>query len=165
MVQLAHLSKSFVTPGEATPVLHDLDLTILPGEKASLIGPSGSGKSTLLALIAGLLRPDAGTVEVTESTLQQTLVEVAPNTEVKAGYQVRFEVPITRLSPSVLARLTEKSAVISPTAQDPPSVVESSTSAAALHSSRRWATPLRRRSSRSAWPHSRGRWWRSAARS
>ncbi|MDH4168867.1 MAG: ABC transporter ATP-binding protein [Acidimicrobiia bacterium] len=64
MVQLAHLSKSFVTPGEATPVLHDLDLTILPGEKASLIGPSGSGKSTLLALIAGLLRPDAGTVEV-----------------------------------------------------------------------------------------------------
>ena len=42
----------------------DVDLTIRPGEKASLIGPSGCGKSTLLSLIAGLLRPDAGTVEI-----------------------------------------------------------------------------------------------------
>lgn len=35
---------------------------IEPGQKASLVGPSGSGKSTLLSLIAGLLRPDIGTV-------------------------------------------------------------------------------------------------------
>ena len=34
------------------------------GQKVSLMGPSGSGKSTLLSLIAGLLRPDAGTVEI-----------------------------------------------------------------------------------------------------
>ena len=34
------------------------------GQKASLIGPSGSGKSTLLSLIAGLLRPDSGTVAI-----------------------------------------------------------------------------------------------------
>lgn len=47
-----------------TPVLLDVDLVIEPGQKVSLIGPSGSGKSTLLALIAGLLRPDAGEVEI-----------------------------------------------------------------------------------------------------
>ncbi|WP_344296730.1 ABC transporter ATP-binding protein [Agromyces neolithicus] len=41
-----------------------MDFTLQPGEKASLTGPSGSGKSTLLALIAGLLEPDSGTVEV-----------------------------------------------------------------------------------------------------
>ncbi len=42
----------------------DVDLTIEAGQKASLIGPSGSGKSTLLSLIAGLLRPDSGLVEI-----------------------------------------------------------------------------------------------------
>ncbi|MEZ5381201.1 MAG: ATP-binding cassette domain-containing protein [Microthrixaceae bacterium] len=44
------------------PVLSGVDLVLMPGEKASLIGASGSGKSTLLALIAGLLRTDDGTV-------------------------------------------------------------------------------------------------------
>jgi molybdate transport system ATP-binding protein len=36
--------------------------SIAPGETLALVGPSGAGKSTCLALIAGLLRPDAGTV-------------------------------------------------------------------------------------------------------
>ena len=41
-----------------------MDLTIERGQKSSLIGPSGSGKSTLMSLIAGLLRPTAGSIEV-----------------------------------------------------------------------------------------------------
>ncbi len=47
-----------------TPVLHRVCLTIGPGEKVSLVGRSGSGKSTLLAVIAGLLRPDGGSVRI-----------------------------------------------------------------------------------------------------
>lgn len=58
------VSKSFGTPAGPTPVLEDVRLTIGRGEKASLVGPSGSGKSTLLSLIAGLLRPDSGTVQI-----------------------------------------------------------------------------------------------------
>lgn len=58
------MSKSFGPPENSTPVLSDVHLTISPGEKASLVGPSGSGKSTLLSLIAGLLRPDEGAVEI-----------------------------------------------------------------------------------------------------
>jgi putative ABC transport system ATP-binding protein len=64
IVRMGHVSKSFGAPNDATPVLRDVDLTIRPGEKVSLIGPSGSGKSTLIALIAGLLRPGSGIVEI-----------------------------------------------------------------------------------------------------
>jgi NitT/TauT family transport system ATP-binding protein len=44
------------------PVLHELTLTVQPGEILVLTGPSGCGKSTVLRALAGLLTPDAGRV-------------------------------------------------------------------------------------------------------
>ena len=41
-----------------------IDLTVADGECFVLLGPSGSGKTTLLRLIAGLEKPDAGTLEI-----------------------------------------------------------------------------------------------------
>lgn len=46
----------------ASPVLNGIDLAIGKGEFVTLIGHSGCGKSTLLNLVAGLLKPGAGTV-------------------------------------------------------------------------------------------------------
>jgi putative ABC transport system ATP-binding protein len=45
-------------------ILKDIDLHIGQGEAIGMVGPSGSGKSTLLMVMAGLERPDTGTVEI-----------------------------------------------------------------------------------------------------
>jgi putative ABC transport system ATP-binding protein len=50
-------------------ILKDVGLHIGKGEAVGLIGPSGSGKSTLLMVMAGLERPDSGTVMVTDAML------------------------------------------------------------------------------------------------
>lgn len=39
-------------------------LQVLPGERLAIVGPSGTGKTTLLNLVAGILRPDSGTIRV-----------------------------------------------------------------------------------------------------
>ena len=44
--------------------LRDIGLQIDAGERVAVIGPNGAGKSTLLRVVAGLLRPAAGTVEL-----------------------------------------------------------------------------------------------------
>ncbi|KPI22189.1 Xenobiotic-transporting ATPase [Actinobacteria bacterium OK074] len=50
-------------PG-AVPVVEDLDLAVPAGSSLAVVGPSGIGKSTLAALVAGVLRPRAGSVRV-----------------------------------------------------------------------------------------------------
>lgn len=70
-LELQHVAKGYGTNGSRTDVLRDINLSIEHGEFVAIVGYSGSGKTTLLSLIAGLLRPDSGTlklngVEITE---------------------------------------------------------------------------------------------------
>lgn len=60
-VRLAGVTRAY-QPGR--PLLQDLDLILIEGERVALQGESGVGKSTLLNLIAGLDVPDAGIIEV-----------------------------------------------------------------------------------------------------
>ncbi len=64
LVEIRHLAKSYRRGGQAVPVLSDITLDIMPGDFTALMGPSGSGKSTLLNLIAGIDKPDSGTLHV-----------------------------------------------------------------------------------------------------
>ncbi|HEX4702483.1 MAG TPA: ABC transporter ATP-binding protein [Pseudonocardiaceae bacterium] len=53
---------SFTYPGEDTPTLREIDLTIRRGEVIALVGQNGSGKTTLAKLLVGLYTPTAGAV-------------------------------------------------------------------------------------------------------
>lgn len=55
---------SFCYPGLESPVLHDINLEIKPGEFLALLGRNGSGKSTFTRLLNGLLVPTDGDVIV-----------------------------------------------------------------------------------------------------
>ena len=57
-IQIKNLTKRF---GPVT-ALHQLDLTIEPGELFFLLGPSGCGKTTLLRSMAGFYIPDEGRI-------------------------------------------------------------------------------------------------------
>ncbi len=46
------------------PVLHEVSFTVAPGEHVAVVGGSGAGKTTLVSLIAGVHRPDSGTLHV-----------------------------------------------------------------------------------------------------
>jgi ATP-binding cassette subfamily F protein uup len=60
VVEFDSVSKRFA----ARPVVEDLSMRIMRGDRIGLIGPNGAGKSTLIRLILGELAPDAGTVRL-----------------------------------------------------------------------------------------------------
>ena len=64
IVQIRGVSKSYRRDSNKVPVLNNITLDVPEGEFVGLMGPSGSGKTTLLNLIAGIDRPDSGSVNV-----------------------------------------------------------------------------------------------------
>src|SRR5487761_497665 len=63
-IKLAGVNLSLGQGAARVHILKDIDLNIGSGEAIGLVGPSGSGKSTLLMVMAGLERPDSGSVAV-----------------------------------------------------------------------------------------------------
>lgn len=62
IISVENLRKSFHAGGVEAPVLGGLTFEQAEGEFLVLVGSSGVGKTTLLRLVAGLIRPDAGTI-------------------------------------------------------------------------------------------------------
>ncbi|WP_409517329.1 ATP-binding cassette domain-containing protein [Diaphorobacter sp.] len=64
-VEAAQLVRSFPSPGGGTlRAVDDLTFTAAGGELIALVGPDGAGKTTLMRMMAGLLRPDTGSLHV-----------------------------------------------------------------------------------------------------
>ncbi|GIP32570.1 ABC transporter ATP-binding protein [Paenibacillus sp. J2TS4] len=63
-VRLNGITQVYVTERGASLAIEQITMSLAPGEFVGLVGPSGCGKTTLLSIIAGLVRPTAGVVEV-----------------------------------------------------------------------------------------------------
>jgi putative ABC transport system ATP-binding protein len=69
MIRLRDVRKSYRQEGREVVACEVHALDVAAGEQVALVGRSGSGKTTLLHILAGILRPDQGTVEVAGTEL------------------------------------------------------------------------------------------------
>lgn len=76
------LRAEFINPFIHKPILFDIDLKVQKGESWGILGPNGSGKSTLLRTIAGIIKPDKGTVEIR--------AEISPLLALGAGMELEL---------------------------------------------------------------------------
>ncbi len=67
MIEIEHVSKSFMTPCGIKKVLDDISLEIRDGVFLGIKGESGAGKSTLVSIIAGLQKPDSGKIIINKT--------------------------------------------------------------------------------------------------
>lgn len=70
LIKLKHLGKSFGNRN----ILHDVNLTVNPGEIVGLIGPSGSGKTTTIKTMLGMEKASQGTTLVLGKTMPNRLI-------------------------------------------------------------------------------------------
>jgi NitT/TauT family transport system ATP-binding protein len=71
LIQIRNLAKTYRTRSGDVPSLRPIDLDVADGEFVAVVGPSGCGKSTLLKLVAGLIPPTEGEVQIGGVTVQE----------------------------------------------------------------------------------------------
>nr|BFE76577.1 hypothetical protein GCM10020092_098780 [Actinoplanes digitatis] len=91
LLELRGIDKSF----GPVQVLHDVGLSVYPGEVTALVGDNGAGKSTLVKCISGIYTIDAGTVIFDGN---QVAIHSPPG-RVRAGHRSRLPGPRTLRQP------------------------------------------------------------------
>jgi lipopolysaccharide export system ATP-binding protein len=71
MLQARNLSKAY----RKRRVVKDVSFEVFPGEIVGLLGPNGAGKTTSFNIVAGLLRPDDGTVTLGNTSLERLALD------------------------------------------------------------------------------------------
>ncbi len=112
-VSLRRLTRSFTDgSGSVQQVIVDLTQDFYAGESVALWGPSGSGKTTLLNLLAGLLPPDSGSIELFPDTPEALRLEtldadgLARFRRMQVGYVFQFYNLIPTLTVTENIKLT-----------------------------------------------------------
>ncbi|HEU5386452.1 MAG TPA: ABC transporter ATP-binding protein [Streptosporangiaceae bacterium] len=88
---------AYTHAGRSMTALHDLSLSIGPGEVVGVVGESGSGKSTLLRALAGLLVPRSGTLEVNGAAVPWPVGRRGQ--DIRREIQIVFQNPDASLNP------------------------------------------------------------------
>jgi putative ABC transport system ATP-binding protein len=116
MIEVRNASKAYRRDSFEIPVLTNISLTVPQGQFLALMGPSGSGKTTLLNLIAGIDRPDTGSVVVDGvdiTTLNETALAKWRSAHVGFIFQFYNLIPVLTAFenvelPLLLTRLSRK---------------------------------------------------------
>jgi branched-chain amino acid transport system ATP-binding protein len=85
LLRLAGVSKNF----GALKVVDDLTLDVAEGEALGILGPNGAGKSTMFGLIAGELRPSAGSIRF----LDREITHVPAHARCRLGIGRSYQIP------------------------------------------------------------------------
>jgi ATP-binding cassette subfamily F protein uup len=83
VIEAKGLTKIFTTPEGALPIVSNLSLRVMRGDRLGLVGPNGAGKTTLLRLLLGEMAPDAGSLRLANTLdiayLDQTRATLSPD--------------------------------------------------------------------------------------
>lgn len=71
IIRVTSLNKSF----GAVKALHDISLSIKRSEVVALIGDNGAGKFTIIKILAGVLRPDSGSLHIKGKELTLAMLQ------------------------------------------------------------------------------------------
>ena len=82
VIEAKGLSKQFQTSDGVLPIVDNLSLRVMRGDRLGLVGPNGAGKTTLLRLLLGQIEPDSGTLRLAKNLdityLDQTRATLSP---------------------------------------------------------------------------------------
>ncbi|MFC8732856.1 putative F420-0 ABC transporter ATP-binding protein [Luteimicrobium sp. NPDC057192] len=101
-----------------------VDVTAPPGTVTGLLGPNGSGKTTLLRLLAGVRRPEGGTVRLDGTDLHATSPRARARAVALVEQDATTDLPITVLDAVLLGRIPHRSLLAGPRASDRAAALE-----------------------------------------
>jgi putative ABC transport system ATP-binding protein len=82
-LQIDHVSKRYGSGSTEVTAVHDVSLSVNPGEIVLIMGPSGSGKTTLLSMLGALLKPTDGEIRLNGTTLSALAENRLPEIRLK----------------------------------------------------------------------------------
>ena len=82
-LQVTHISKRYGSGTIEVTAVHDVSLSVSPGEIVLIMGPSGSGKTTLLSMLGALLKPTEGTIQLNGTVISALAENRLPDIRLK----------------------------------------------------------------------------------